>query len=201
VPAARDRRRLRVDRRAGGADAGRISAKRLLVAARAGGYEGSDRSFRRAVAEARAAYRQQQRRRFRPWLPGPGGFLVVDWAEERPFSLFCAVLPWSRWRFVRFASDRRRETVLALLAECFEEVGGVPAAAFRLRYYASAADVDQDLQGFIRHYNFERPHRGRRLQGATPASRFYAHVPSSSSRKDSDNMTTQTSGEIVGRTH
>jgi transposase InsO family protein len=49
--------------------------------------------------------------------------------------------------------------------------------AFRLRYYASAADVDADLQGFIRHYNFERPHRGRRLQGATPASRFYADAP------------------------
>jgi transposase InsO family protein len=49
--------------------------------------------------------------------------------------------------------------------------------AFRLRYYASAADVDQDLQGFMRHYNFERPHRGRRLQGATPASRFYVHAP------------------------
>jgi transposase InsO family protein len=49
--------------------------------------------------------------------------------------------------------------------------------AFRLRYYASAADVDDDLQGFMRHYNYERPHRGRRLQGATPASRFYAHAP------------------------
>jgi transposase len=105
---------------------GRISAKRLLVAARAAGYEGSDRSFRRAVAEAKAAYRQR-RRRFRPWLPAPGGHLVIDWAEEQPFSLFCAVLPWSRWRFVRFAADRRRETVLALLAECFEEAGGVPA--------------------------------------------------------------------------
>jgi transposase InsO family protein len=49
--------------------------------------------------------------------------------------------------------------------------------AFRLRYYASAADIDQDLQDFTRHYNFERPHRGRLLQGATPASRFYAHTP------------------------
>jgi transposase InsO family protein len=47
--------------------------------------------------------------------------------------------------------------------------------AFRLRYYESAADVDADLQGYLRHYNFERPHRGRRLQGATPASRFYTH--------------------------
>lgn len=49
--------------------------------------------------------------------------------------------------------------------------------AFRLRYYLSATDVDADLQGFMRHYNFERPHRGRRLQGATPATRFYAHAP------------------------
>jgi transposase InsO family protein len=48
--------------------------------------------------------------------------------------------------------------------------------AFRLRYYTSAADVDADLQGYLRHYNFERPHRGRRLHGATPASRFYQHA-------------------------
>ena len=51
---------------------------------------------------------------------------------------------------------------------------------------ASAADVDADLQGFMRHYNFGPPHRGRRPQGATPASRFYAHAPSSSPRKDGD---------------
>ncbi|MDQ3894464.1 MAG: integrase core domain-containing protein, partial [Actinomycetota bacterium] len=49
--------------------------------------------------------------------------------------------------------------------------------AFRLRYYASAADVDADLQGFMRHYNFGPPHRRRGPQGATPASRFYAHAP------------------------
>jgi len=30
-------------------------------------------------------------------------------------------------RFVRFALDERRETTLRLLAECFEELGGVPA--------------------------------------------------------------------------
>jgi transposase len=105
---------------------GRISAKRLADVVRAAGYAGSDRNLRRAVAEAKAASRQR-RRVFRPWLPLPGGHLVIDWAETKPFPLFCAVLAWSRWRFVRFASDRRRETVLALLAECFEEAGGVPA--------------------------------------------------------------------------
>ncbi len=50
--------------------------------------------------------------------------------------------------------------------------------AFRYRYYQSAADIDADLQGWLRHYNFERPHRGYRTAGRTPASIFYAHRPS-----------------------
>ena len=41
--------------------------------------------------------------------------------------MFCAVLAWSRFRFVRFAADQRQATTLRLLAECFEELGGVPA--------------------------------------------------------------------------
>ena len=41
--------------------------------------------------------------------------------------MFCAVLAWCRCRFVRFAADERAETTLALLAECFEVLGGVPA--------------------------------------------------------------------------
>jgi transposase len=138
---------------------GRISAKRLLVAARAAGYEGSDRSFRRAVAEAKAARRRH--RVFRPWLPSPGGFLVVDWAEEKPFSLFCAILPWSRWRFVRFAADRRRETVLALLAECFEEAGGVPVvvlsdrmAGLRATTVANVVVPHPDYVRFALRYGF-----------------------------------------------
>jgi hypothetical protein len=40
--------------------------------------------------------------------------------------VFCAVLAWSRFRFVRFAADERAATTLALLAECFEVLGGVP---------------------------------------------------------------------------
>ncbi len=50
--------------------------------------------------------------------------------------------------------------------------------AFRYRYYGSALDVDADLQAWLRHYNFERPHRGYRTAGRTPASIFYAHRPS-----------------------
>jgi transposase len=40
--------------------------------------------------------------------------------------VFCAVLAWSRVRFVRFADNERADTTLALLAECFEMLGGVP---------------------------------------------------------------------------
>lgn len=40
--------------------------------------------------------------------------------------VFCAVLAWSRVRFVRFAADEKAATTLAMLAECFEVLGGVP---------------------------------------------------------------------------
>ena len=50
--------------------------------------------------------------------------------------------------------------------------------AFRYRFYLNAPDLDADLQAWLRHYNFERPHRGYRTAGRTPASIFYAHRPS-----------------------
>ena len=50
--------------------------------------------------------------------------------------------------------------------------------AFRFRCSQSAADIDADLAAWLRHYNFERPHRGYRTAGRTPASIFYAHRPS-----------------------
>ncbi len=49
--------------------------------------------------------------------------------------------------------------------------------AFRYRFYEAAEDVDADLQAWLRFYNFERPHRGYRLRGRTPASVLYAHRP------------------------
>jgi transposase len=105
---------------------GRISAKRLLPVCRAAGYEGSARHFRRAVAAARAQWRKT-RRTYRPWAPAPGEHLVIDWGEEGPLKVFCAVLAWSRFRFVRFAARMDQATTLRLLAECFEEIGGTPA--------------------------------------------------------------------------
>ena len=40
--------------------------------------------------------------------------------------MFCAIVPWSRFRFVRFAAAETAATTLRMLAECFEVMGGVP---------------------------------------------------------------------------
>jgi transposase len=105
---------------------GRISAKRLLPAARTAGYAGSARNFRRLVAAEKRAWRATHHRGRRPAVWTPGEMLVIDWGSEGGLHIFCAVLAWSRFRFVRFATDERAETTLALLAECLEELGGVP---------------------------------------------------------------------------
>jgi transposase len=49
--------------------------------------------------------------------------------------------------------------------------------AFRYRFYTSVADIDADLQAWMRFYNFERPHRGYRTKGRRPAEIFYANRP------------------------
>ncbi len=105
---------------------GRISAKRLLPAARAAGYVGSARNFRRLVAEQKQRWRRDHHRGRRPGVWAPGQTLVIDWGAEHGLHVFCAVLAWSRFRFVRFAADERAQTTLGLMAECFEALGGVP---------------------------------------------------------------------------
>ena len=105
---------------------GRISAKRLLADARAEGYAGSARNFRRLVAAAKRDWRRGHHRGRRPGVWTPGDTLVIDWGVEGGLHVFCAVLAWSRVRFVRFATDERAVTTLGLLAECFEVLGGVP---------------------------------------------------------------------------
>jgi transposase len=107
---------------------GRISAKRLLPFARGAGYEGSARNFRRLVAEQKALWRRDHHRGRRPAVWSPGQYLVIDWAEAAPgLFLFCAVLAFSRWRFVRFAADQKASTTLAMIAEALAAIGGVPA--------------------------------------------------------------------------
>lgn len=139
---------------------GRISAKRLLSEARTAGYEGSARNLRRAVARAKAGWRRR-RRMFRPWVPRPGEHLVIDWGTEGGLQVFCAVLAWSRFRFVGFATDQRRSTTLRLLAECFEALGGVPAVVLSDRMgclkattVAGVVVPHPDYVRFAAHYGF-----------------------------------------------
>jgi hypothetical protein len=102
---------------------GRISAKRLLPAAQAAGYVGSPRNFRRLVAAQKAMWRRDNHRGRRQAVWSPGEHLVIDWGMLAGLHLFCAVLAWSRVRFIRFADNERAETTLGMLAECFEGPG------------------------------------------------------------------------------
>ena len=105
---------------------GRITAKRLLPVARAAGYEGSARNFRRLVAQEKTQWRREHHRGRRPAVWAPGDYLVIDWAVIGGLHMFCAVLAFSRWRFVRFATNETATTTLGFIAEAFEEIGGVP---------------------------------------------------------------------------
>lgn len=139
---------------------GRISAKRLLPLAQAAGYSGSARNLRRSVRVEKDAWRRR-RRVYRPWLPTPGEHLAIDWGQVGPLHIFSAVLVWSRIRFVRFALNERRETTLRLLAECFEEIGGVPAvvladrmACLRAGIVANVVVPHPEYVRFASHYGF-----------------------------------------------
>jgi transposase len=147
--------------------AGKISAKRLLPAARAAGYAGSDRNFRRLVAQAKSEWRRGQVRvgGRRPAVWSPGEVLAIDWGTEvvvgRKVHVFCAVLAWSRFRFVRFAADEQQATTLGLLAECFEVLGVVPmvvladrVACLRGGVVANVVVPSPDYVRFATHYRF-----------------------------------------------
>jgi transposase len=140
----------------------RISAKRLLPAARAAGYSGSPRNFRRLVAAQKQLWRRDHHRGRRPAVWSPGEYLVIDWGAEGGLHVFCAVLAWSRVRFVRFAGDERSETTLAMLAECFEVLGGVPVkvladrmACLKGGVVANVVVPAPEYLRFAAHYGFK----------------------------------------------
>jgi len=142
---------------------GKISAKRLLPEAVASGYEGSARNFRRLVAQEKNLYRRRQAitSSRRPAVWSPGEHLVIDWGVQDGLHVFCAVLAWSRVRFVRFAGNERAETTMAMLAECFGVLGGVPKVVLADRMGCLkggvVADVvvpTPDYVRFASHYRF-----------------------------------------------
>lgn len=153
---------------------GLISAKRLLPVARAAGYQGSARNFRRLVAEAKKTWRRGHHRGRRPGVWAPGDMLVVDWGEIGPLKVFCAVVAWSRFRFVYFADNLRAETTMAALAACFEALDGVPKTVLTDRMgclkggtVAGVVVPTADYVRFATHYGF----RPDFCEGADPESK------------------------------
>jgi len=49
--------------------------------------------------------------------------------------------------------------------------------AFRKKIYLSVADLQADLEGWLREYNEERPHQGRWCYGKTPMQTFVDTIP------------------------
>ncbi|MGH3574089.1 MAG: IS21 family transposase [Gemmatimonadales bacterium] len=153
---------------------GRVSAKRLLPEAKVAGYDGSARNFRRLVAKAKRDWRADHHRGRRPAVWAPGEVLAIDWGSEGGLHVFCAVSAWSRWRFVRFAADERSETTFAMLAECFEEMGGAPKVVLADRMGCLkggvVANVVVPTPAYVRfasHYSF----RPDFCEGADPESK------------------------------
>ena len=143
---------------------GKITAKRLLPIARTAGYSGSARNFRRLVSEVRKAFKAEQgRHQRRPAIWVPGATLVIDWGTIAGTDLhvFCAVLAWARVRFIRFARDEKAVTTFAFLAECFEQIGGVPATVLADRMgclkagtVATVVIPTAEYVRFATHYRF-----------------------------------------------
>lgn len=152
------------------ASEGRITSRALLRTLTAAGYPGSARSLRRALAEAKAKWRRRSRRIYRPWHSAPGDVLVVDWAHvgtvqtaagRKPLSAFCAVLGWSRYRFVCFTTSQRFAALASCLATCLERLGGVPARVMfdnpktvTTRIVAGASVLHPELVRLAAHYPF-----------------------------------------------
>ncbi|PFX05722.1 hypothetical protein CJ469_01140 [Nocardia farcinica] len=92
----------------------------------------------------------------------PGEYLVIDWATlGAGLHLFCAVLAYSRWRFVAFATDERAATTLTLIAEALAAIGGVPTKVLADRMAclkgAVVANVVVPTPDYVRmatHYGF-----------------------------------------------
>jgi transposase InsO family protein len=61
--------------------------------------------------------------------------------------------------------------------------------AFRCRFYASDAEIDADLQAWLRYYNFERPTAATAPAAASPPRSSTRLDPTCSPRKDGTPMT------------
>ena len=70
----------------------------------------------------------------------------------------------------RAACAKSRAWALRLLDEFYR-------VAFRKRIYGSIAELQADLDEWIRSYNEDRPHQGRWCFGKTPMQTFLDAIP------------------------
>ena len=68
----------------------------------------------------------------------------------------------SEARVTRFVTGAQAGMNRTLLDECFRVAG-------RQTWYITPAEIQRDLDTFLRYYNLERSHQGYRLKGRTPA--------------------------------
>ena len=100
--------------------------------------------------------------------------LVFDWGQIGRLFVFCAVMAWSRVRFVCFADDLGAESTMTALARCFEYLGAVPKTALTDRMGCLKGDTVAGLVvptpayvRFATHYGF----RPDFCEGADPESK------------------------------
>ena len=85
--------------------------------------------------------------------------------EQHPYELLLA-MEGIEHRRTKIATPRTNGFVermnRTLLDECFRVAG-------RQTWYITPAEIQRDLDTFLRYYNLERSHQGYRLRGRTPA--------------------------------
>jgi hypothetical protein len=95
------------------------------------------------VAEQKVLWRNANRHQRRPAVWSPSDYLVMDWAEAAPgLMVFCAVLAYSRWRFVRFAADEKASTTLAMIAPLRAQAITAPSSVRHRQFRAGRLVVD-----------------------------------------------------------
>ena len=156
----------------------RIRADRVHERLVGMGYTGNVRTTRRAVSEAKARWRDGHRRTCRPWIPEPGLWLQFGWDEgplvpgpdgsRRRTVLFCAWLPWSRFRRVIPCWDRTLPTLICCLDNTLRALGGAPA--YVLAHNEKTVTVDPATGVLARHPGLVAAarHYGSQIHPCTP---------------------------------
>ena len=109
----------------------------------------------------KAAWRQGHHRGRRPAVWTPGDTLVIDWGVLDGVHVFCAVLAWSRVRFVRFAANEKRRhdartagRVLRDPRRCPEDVLADRMGCLKAGVVANVVVPTADYVRFATHYGF-----------------------------------------------